>query len=375
MAPNGRVPNGAFRRLLDWRGGLVIRAAPIVLFVAIVVALGTNVLRSGREGLSQAHPTPASTPSLVPPLAADRPTTPPTVQSRGGVRPATKGLVDQSTWWILPEVPLLLLMVLAMLEFTRTLLAKPAPKNVESADAAELRSRLMALNAEQKDYRIVEGKPWDLELDWNVVPASWRERFAKIKVTTVYRARMLLDESRHEVRWFEILRRSSFFIGFNGLVPVFRWTVWTLWGYIDVQWTGLAYAVLPGFPPRIGRVHRFSVNTVAAKQDIRKVVSQCGWSFQPRLWWFQVRRSSDGQVPGVLLARAFPHLSERRFWGILYPSLYVLSISYIFAISGGWSSVTPQNALAILAFSVLWWGIWGGATKLLLYQSEPRRRK
>jgi len=136
---------------------------------------------------------------------------------------AAKSLLDQSAWWIAPLPVIAILMVLAMMECTRTLLAKPAPKNLRPVDGAELRRRLVALSAPQNHYRIVEAKPWDLELDWDAVPASWPEHLAKIKLTAVYRARMLLDEARHEVRWFEFLRTSNFFIGFNGWVPIFRW--------------------------------------------------------------------------------------------------------------------------------------------------------
>jgi hypothetical protein len=117
------------------------------------------------------------------------------------------------------------------------------------------------------------------------------------------------------------------------------------------------------------------VNTVAAKQDIRAIVSEAGWSFQPRLWWFQVRRSREGQVPGALLASLFPRVSEGRFWGVVYPALYVLFIVYTIAISGGWPSVTGQTAFALLAVSALWWGIWGAITWLLVYQSRPRNAR
>jgi hypothetical protein len=116
------------------------------------------------------------------------------------------------------------------------------------------------------------------------------------------------------------------------------------------------------------------VNTVAAKQDVRKVVGDAGWSFQPRIWWFQVRRSRHGQVPGALPARLFPHLPERRFWGVLYPALYVLFVAYSIAINGGWAGLTVQTLLPILLVSAIWWGAWAGITKLLLYLSEPHHR-
>ena len=287
---------------------------------------------------------------------------------------ASKSLLDQSAWWIVPVAVMAILLVLAMMECTRTLLVKQAPGGSQPVDGAELRRRLLALNDQQTRYRIVEGKPWDLELVWDVVPASWKMHLGRIKITAVYRARMLLDESRHELRWFEFVRGSDFFIGFYGWVPVFRWSWWAQSGYVDLVWAGLLYEVAPGFPPRIARVHRFKVNTVVAKEDIRRIVSESGWSFQPRLWWFQVRRSPAGEVSGALVARVFPRWSERRFWGVLYPALYVSLFAYIIAISGGWSSVTRQEAFVMLGISALWWGIWGVIARVLLVGSGPRRQ-
>jgi hypothetical protein len=293
----------------------------------------------------------------------------------GAVAGAAKALVDQSGLWLLPAIPIVLLMVLAMMECTRTLLVKPAPKGLKPVEADALRRRLIALSSQQDRYQVVEGKPWDLEFVWDVVPASWQKHPARIKCTTIYRARMLLDESRHELRWFEYTRTSGFFMGFDGWRPVLSWSLWFQIGYVDVVWSGVAYEVLPGFPPRIGRVHRFSVNTVAAKQDVRKIVGQSGWSFQPRLWWFQVRRSPGGQVPGALLGPVFRQVTERRFWGVAYPGLYALFCVYMIAINGGWSNLTAQSLLPIVLVSVLWWGIWGAITTVLLRLSAPRRAR
>ncbi|GEM_PF-1480451 len=266
-------------------------------------------------------------------------------------------LVERNGWWIVPGFLLAIFMVFAMMEFTITLTLRRPPRNRKPVSGDELRQRLLALNKGDRPYRIVEVKDCDLELNWDVVDKSWYEIFAKVKLTVIYRARALLDEAQHEVRWFEMVRWSNFFLGFDGWRPRFNWSIYALWGYIDVVWTGIAYGIQPGFPPRIGRVYKFSLNTIQAKKEIRRVVNESGWTFRPVLWWFQVNRNSYGAFQALM-----PNVSARRFWGILYPVSYFFTIGYIIYVAdpkgiGGLLSL--HNLTPVLLFSALWWGIWG----------------
>jgi hypothetical protein len=47
---------------------------------------------------------------------------------------------------------------------------------------------------------VINGKDCDLEFHWDVVESSWYEIFARVKFNVVYRARIMFDEVRHEVR-------------------------------------------------------------------------------------------------------------------------------------------------------------------------------
>ena len=267
-------------------------------------------------------------------------------------------LLDQNTWWILPYVCLCLFMVYAMLEFTVAILAKRPPVDLKPVGGAELRQRLLTLNTGDRPFQLVEGKDCGHELHWNVVDTSWYEIFAKVKLSMIYRARMLLDEARHELRWFESIRSSNLFLGFDGWRPRFNWSFYARWGYINVIWTGLAYGIKPGFPPRIGQVYNFHLDTVQPKKEIRAIVTQSGWTFRPVLWWFQVKRRGH-QVSQPIKPSPMKRCSTRLFWGILYPASYFLSMGYIIVIL--WP-VNSHNLLVIGCISALWWGSWGAAT-------------
>ncbi len=257
-------------------------------------------------------------------------------------------LIEQSAWWVVPAFLLSLFMIHAMLECTATLLWKRPRTWRNPLDGAGLRERLLALNESNRPYRLVAAKDCDLELHWDVVEASWYELFAKVKLTTKYRARMLFDESRHELRWNEYLRTSNFFLGFDGWRPCFSWSIRVQSGYINVIWRGRAYGILSGFPPRIGRVYDFSLDTVQAKKEISGVANRSGWTFRPVIWWFQATRRGH-RVLQALVPAPLKQWSPRRFWGIAYPVSYVVAVGYLSAITGAWDW---RNLTVVLGISV-----------------------
>ncbi len=97
-----------------------------------------------------------------------------------------------------------------------------APAPPEAARAA-----LLALNAGERPYRVRDRDDGRLAVDWDVVDASWYELFAKVKLSVVYKAALYLHEPDHEVRCYESIRTGSWFIGFEGWKPTFRWR----WSY------------------------------------------------------------------------------------------------------------------------------------------------
>jgi hypothetical protein len=263
-------------------------------------------------------------------------------------------LIAQSAWWIAPAFVLALFMVYAMMEHMATLLVKRPRQGGVQVDAAELRRRLVGLNNPARPYRLIDGKVSDLELDWTVVDESWATRFSGVKLSTVYYARLLLDDVRHEARWFEVLRSSNVFLGFDGWIPRLNFGFWIQAGFMSGAWRGTAYGIQPGFPARLGGSQPFSVNIDQVKQDVRGVVTRSGWTFRPTVFWFQTKRRSVAFTEALLPAfmKEWP---ARRFWRIVYPASFVATVGWIWWVAGGGRS----TLLAMAAFSAFWWAIWG----------------
>ena len=282
-------------------------------------------------------------------------------------------LVERSKWFLLPAVILALAMVFAMMECAATFLARPS-RRAHATTRAALEQQLFALNGEGCPYRIAPSPHADLAVIFDPVDPAWRARFAKVDLTTRYRARLVLDEERRQVRWFEIVYARSRFLGFQGMSPRFSWGVWMFAGYIDVQWTGWAYGILPGFPPRIGDAVRFNLDTVALKREIRALARRAGWEFRPKVWPFQVRRRADGTIPRGLLPSSTRYWSERQFWAALYPLLYAITILYITVAAGGWQELGRRaTLLPLLGFSGLWWAISGAIILVFHLLNQPRK--
>lgn len=274
-------------------------------------------------------------------------------------------LLEQSLWWIVPAFLIAGFMVFAMMEFTAALLVK-RPRRRSGVPAAVLRERLLALNSDEKPYRVVAGETSDLELEWDVVDATWYELFARVKLTTVYRARMLLDEARREVRWYETLRSSNVFLGFEGWKAKFNFSFYYRSGYLNVLWSGLAYGILPGFPPRIGKVYEFHLDTVAVKEEITDVIRRAGWTFRPVVFPLKMNRRWVDRFRALSPAW-WNEISERRRWGTLYVGTFLLFYVYFFiALADPMVDWTWHNVGVALAVGAGWWAIWGLLTWILM---------
>lgn len=264
-------------------------------------------------------------------------------------------------------------MVLAMMEWAAAIVATRPRRSRPSARAALL-ERLVALNQVGQPFRLEPAPRADLEIRFDPVDPAWAARFSRVKLSTRYRARLVLDEVRHQIRWFEMVSGSSCFIGFDGLRPRLSWSLWFVAGYVDVIWSGYAYGIRPGLVPRVADAVPFRLDTVALKRRIRAIAGRAGWAFRPKLWWFQVRRRADGTVPQGLIPSETRFWTERQFWGMAYVLLYVASLTGIGVGSAGWAGFsTRATLLPLLGFSVFWWAVSGGILLIFWLVSRPSR--
>ena len=216
------------------------------------------------------------------------------------------GMVFFSLFWVFTLVPFAL-----SLSF-RSHLAHGAPRA-----PSEVREALLALRPANDLWRLTKLADEALRLDWQVVDAKWYELFSKVKLSIVYRMRLYLQEGTHEVRTYESLRTGEWFLGFEGWTARFNWSWTYAGGALNVLWSGVAYGITRGFPPRIGRVYRFSLDTAAVKREIEKTANAMGWTIYPTTLPFEV--SPWAMRLGAALTPPFMSAwSRRKFWGVLH---------------------------------------------------------
>jgi hypothetical protein len=240
-----------------------------------------------------------------------------------------------SLFWVFTLVPFVL-----SLSF-RPRAAQAAPRSVREVHAA-----LVGLGRAGRPWRLTPLSDRGFRLDWDVVDGSWYERFAKVKLSVVYRMRLYLQERTHEVRTYESIRTGAWFLGFVGWTPRFS-SSWTYaGGALNVIWAGRAYGITRGFPPRIGEVYRFTLDTAEVKREIETVANAAGWTLYPTTLPFEV--SPWAVRLGELLTPSAMHgWSRRKFWGVLH----AVSWAGILASLLGFVPWTPHN-LGVLALVV-----------------------
>ena len=136
-------------------------------------------------------------------------------------------LLEQSLWWIAPFACLMLLMVFAMMQFTATLLVKQPSRQRERASVEALRQRLLDLNDKPSTpYEVVQSAESDLELRRGGDPSEG-------PFSNRYRALLLFDEPKHQVRSYESLRTVSTFRG--SVTSIFSWWVSLRTGYLGLD--------------------------------------------------------------------------------------------------------------------------------------------
>ena len=243
-------------------------------------------------------------------------------------------LLEQSLWWLVPYVFLMLVMLHAMMEFTVSLLARPPWSQRKPIAPDQLRARLLALDRPDQAYRLVEGRDCDLEIYWETSQTPPPGRFAIATGADRGRLRFLLDGQRHELRMHQSTQSHGLFLGLVGWLP-------RLAGYYSFQ----------AGPP-----------SPAMTREIGQVAHQGGWGVRPVLWWFQATRRGYRilEVLTPLPLRGWPAC---RFWGILYPLSYALGMGYLVLIIG---PLEPHDLRLLLGISAAWWGVWGFLVWMLL---------
>ena len=156
-------------------------------------------------------------------------------------------------------------------------------KNAPSAvDKNTLLQRLLDLNSTEIPYQITREEEGDLVADIKIVDATWYGIFSKNKLSEVYRIIMLLDESRHSVRFFEDFGRVEWSTGTDGPKPVVHYTKSFSQGRILFKKEmGVGYAFKNAWPPEAGKVYDYKFDVDELRGPIKTIVEKNGWEWVP----------------------------------------------------------------------------------------------
>jgi hypothetical protein len=146
----------------------------------------------------------------------------------------------------------------------------------------ELTSRLLALNDPSKPYHIIKGDDTDLVAEWKIVDANWYGIFSKNHLSEAYRARLLLDETRHSVRCYEELGTVNWLAGTSGLKPTVSYQKSFFHGRVLYKKElGKGYGIKQPSPMEVGKVYdyKFDINEIRA--PIEAEVRNSGWEWVP----------------------------------------------------------------------------------------------
>ncbi len=158
---------------------------------------------------------------------------------------------------------------------------KPSPHAV-SKDT--LYQNLLALNDPAKPYRIIPGDAdnTDLVAEWKIVDASWYGIFSKSRLQKAYRSILMLDESRHSVRCFEILGSVAWTAGTAGLTPSVHYSKSHFGGRILFQKSyGVGYGIKDLKSLEAGKVYEYQFDVDEIRGPIIAAVKSSGWEWVP----------------------------------------------------------------------------------------------
>ena len=146
--------------------------------------------------------------------------------------------------------------------------------NIVPIGKQALIEKILRLNSSQLPYQIKTAENSDLILEWNIVDARWYGIYSQESLKETYRAFMLVDESRHSVRYYEELGTVEWIAG----APKVSYRKQFFRGKILFQksW-GVQYAVKED--GTLGKVYDYKFDIGTVRDPIKKVVIDNGWEF------------------------------------------------------------------------------------------------
>jgi hypothetical protein len=144
---------------------------------------------------------------------------------------------------------------------------------------ATLKERLFSLNSLESPYEIKTSPEADFLVEWKIADAKWFAVLSKERYQEIYRAFLVLDESRYSVRYCEELVSVRWLASADG-PPSFNYQKNFFRGRILFQksW-GVQYAIKDDLT--LGKVYEYKFDVRNVRHPIQKVVQDSGWEFVP----------------------------------------------------------------------------------------------
>lgn len=155
--------------------------------------------------------------------------------------------------------------------------SKSAPAGVPKQSAAELRTRLLAVNRESAPFVVRDGAPEgaDLVAEWKIVDAAWYEIFAKAGLERTFKVLMRFDEAKGEVRAVDQEWRVEWRAG----IPSLSLSAEAFRGQKVEMSFGSAYAFREE-DLRFGKVYEYRFNTKELKAPLIEAAQAAGWGWK-----------------------------------------------------------------------------------------------
>lgn len=163
---------------------------------------------------------------------------------------------------------------MGMLDFLTSTKRPPGGTPVRSPQ--EVLNALMGLNRATAPYRLIDGKPEQVDLiaEWRIVDAAWYEIFSKAGLSKTFRIYLKLDPAQHEVRAMD----REYTLEWSAGVPKLSVAVSKFKGQVQEVEFGKAWAFTETLAP--GQVYTYRFNTKEIKQPIQDAVTGCGWTYR-----------------------------------------------------------------------------------------------
>jgi hypothetical protein len=141
-----------------------------------------------------------------------------------------------------------------------------------------LKKRLLDMNSPDSPYGIRSTGENSLLVEWNIVDAKWWGVLAKERLKEVYRAYVLLDESRTAVRYCEETVAVRWVANANGTAPTFAYQRNFFRGKILYQKTwDVQYGIKEDLS--FGKVFEVHFDVGNVRNPLKKVIEGSGWEF------------------------------------------------------------------------------------------------